>query len=276
MPKKASFEDSGVRSLKALPNPEKKNHEKWDANRNPIDWPRPFRWGVLGAVSCGKTSLALNYLINAHKYDHIFLMHPMTYNATVDREREMKNEGVLVDQAPEIGEYIGVDFTALAYIPSMNYFANIAKENNLLIIDDIDLCSYCKKRHDVREERLNKLFSYVSSHHNLSIIVSSQDASSQLPGFVLKMCNVITIYKVKDEYIVNTLARRISVSYKRLLGLMGMCKTRHDAITFDYTDNSPMPLRLNIYDPVEMPELPKAKARKTKAIKESTTTASSE
>ena len=258
---KKAHADTGVRTLKAIPNVEKKNHEKWSSDRNPIDWPRPFRWCVMGAVSCGKTSLALNYLVNAHKYDNIFLMHPQTYNANIDREDEMKNEGVVVDPPPEIGEYVGVEFVALAYLPSMLYFSKVAKKKNLFIIDDVDLISYCKKRRDLREERLNKLFSYVSSHHNVSIIVSSQDAASQLPSFVMKMCNVITIYRVIDEYIIATLSRKISVGYKRLKQLLGFCKSKHDAITFDATDDSPMPLRLNVYDKIELPEEPTKQKR---------------
>ncbi len=79
------------KALVPIANPEKKKHEKWDVpdhglgtrtctgSREPrdiIDFPRPFRWGILGAVSCGKSTLVLNYMVNAHKYDNIFLMHP--------------------------------------------------------------------------------------------------------------------------------------------------------------------------------------------------------
>ena len=267
MAKKANA-DTGVRQLKAIANPEKKGHEVWASKRNPIDWPRPFRWGVLGAVSCGKTSLVLNYLVNAHKYDNIFLMHPSCYNANIDRESEMANDGVVVYPAPEIGEYLGVEFTALAYLPSMMYFSKVAKKRNLFIIDDIDLISYCKKRRDLREERLNKLMSFVSSHHNVSIIVSSQDAASQLPGIVLKMCNVLTVYRVIDEYIIGTMARKTSIGYKPLKALLSLCKNKHDAITVDHTDDSPMPLRLNIYDQIEMPQPEKKRAYKKQEQKE--------
>ena len=228
-----------------------------------IDFPRPFRWGILGAVSCGKTSLILNYLVKSKPYDNIFIMHPQTYNPNVSLEDESKNVDIIAwtpgDTAgdaggPEIPEYKGVEFHALAYLPSMTYFDDVADRHNLFIIDDIDLCSYVKKRREIREERLNKLFSYVSSHKNLSIIVSSQDASSQLPSFVLKMTNIVTIYKIRDQYIMQVLARKLGVSYKRLKKLIDICKNRHDSITLDYTEDSPAEIRFNMYTPiVEVP-----------------------
>lgn len=237
--------------LKALPNPEKKKHEKWDSTRDVIDFPRPFRWGILGAVSCGKTSLILNYLVKAHKYDNIFVLHPQTYNPNIPSEDEGSNANIIVPEAV-IPEYEGVDFIGLAYIPSMKYFDLVSDKFNLFIIDDIDLISYCKKRSEMRSERLNKLFSFVSSHKNVSIIVSSQDASSQLPGFVLKMCNVITVYRVLDEYIIQTMARKISMGYKKLKALLALCKGKHDSITFDFTDDTRFPVRLNIYQNIDI------------------------
>ena len=247
------------KALVPIANPEKKKHEKWDVSRwreprDIIDFPRPFRWGILGAVSCGKSTLVLNYMVNAHKYDNIFLMHPQTYNPNIALEDECNNENCMLDSPPDIGEYKGVEFNALAYLPSMCYFDDVADKFNLFIIDDIDLCSYCQKRSEMRNERLNKLFSYVSSHKNVSIIVTSQDASSQLPGFVLKMTNVLTIYKVRDEYITQTIARKISTKYKRLKALLDLCKKKHDSITFDYTDDTEHPIRFNVYDDIEEEE----------------------
>jgi GTPase SAR1 family protein len=240
MPKKA---------IKVIDNPEKDKHEKWSPQRDLLDFPRPFRWAVLGSVSCGKTSLILNYLINSSPYSNIFIMHPQTYNPNIPQEDEAKNANILV--SADIPEYTGVEFHGLAYLPSMTFFDEISDKHNLFIIDDIDLCSYLKKRREVREERLNKLFSYVSSHKNLSIIVSSQDASSQLPGFILKMANVITVYQIRDQFIIATLARKLSVSYKRLQKLLSLCKNKHDSITFDYIEDSPAELRYNIFTPIK-------------------------
>ena len=234
-----------------ISNPEKTKHEVWTKDRDLIDFPRPMRWCILGSVSCGKTSLILNYLINSHSFDNIFLLHPQTYDPNVDAEDEAKNKDIIVKSKDvDIPEYKGVKFIGLRYLPSMTYFDEVKNKYNLFIIDDIDLCSYLKKHREIRSERLNKIFSYVSSHKNVSIIVTSQDASSQLPAMCLKMCNVNTIYKQKDEYVVQTLARKLSVSYKRLKKLLDLCKSNHDSITFDEIANSPAELRLNIYDPI--------------------------
>ena len=238
---------SKKKRIEVIPNPEKKLSEQWSDNDNWISWPRPFRWCIMGKPSCGKTSLILNYLIKGKPFDNIFLMHPQTYNANISAEDEAVNKNILLNpKLIDIPEYKGVSYHSLAYLPSMTYFDNL-KKHSLFIIDDIDLISYTKKRRELREERLNKLFSYVSTHKNVSIIVSSQDPSSQLPTFILKMCNVITVYQVRDEYIIQTMSRKLSVGYKRLKKLLELCKSKHDSLTFDYTDGSPAEVRYNIY-----------------------------
>lgn len=237
------------KSIQVIENPEKKNSEKWQPGQDLLDFPRPFRWCIMGRPSCGKTSLILNYLVKSKPYKNVFLIHPQTYSPNVSMEDEAKNANIIAKtKADDIPEYKGLDYHPLAYIPSMTYFDNISKKRNLFIIDDIDLCSYFKKRRDIREERLNKLFSYVSSHKNVSIIVSSQDPSSQLPPFLIKMCNVVTVYQIRDEYIIQTMARKLSIGYKRLKALIAQCKNIHDSVTFDYTEDSPAPLRYNMYN----------------------------
>jgi hypothetical protein len=207
---------------------------------------------IAGKVGCGKTSLILNYLVKTKGFDNIFLLHPNTYISNTTMDDELINNNIINSTAEPVLEYTGVDYTPLAFIPGMKYFDEIAKKKNLMIIDDIDVNSYLKKRREVREERLNKLFSFVSSHKNLSIIISSQDPSSQLPGFIMKMSNVITIYKPRDSYIIQTLARKLSFEYKQLQKFLSICKDDHDSMTFDYIPNSPSVYRFNIYKPVKV------------------------
>lgn len=240
--------------IKALPNIEKLGHEVWDSKRDLLNWPRPFRWLIAGKVSCGKTTMILNYLVRSPGFDNIFLLHPNTYISNIPLEDELINNNIINMKADPVLEYQGVEYTPLAYIPGLKYFDEIAKKKNLMIIDDIDIVSYLKKRREVREERLNKLFSFISSHKNLSIIISSQDPSSQLPGFIMKMSNVITIYKPRDSYIVQTMARKLSFEYQQLKMFLNICKIDHDSVTFDYIPNSLAPVRLNIYKPVIVPE----------------------
>jgi len=262
--------------LRVIPNPEKKRHETWDDERSLIDFPRPFRWGILGAVSSGKTSLILNYLVMAHRYDNIFIMHPSTYSPNISMEDETINENIVVEPTPEIPEYDGVNFIGLAYIPGQKFFNTVADKFNLLIIDDIELNTFIKKHNQMRTERLNKLFSYVSSHNNVSIIVSTQDASSQMPPFVLKMCNVTTVFKVLDEYIVQVLARRLSVPYRVLKYLMDQCDDVHDSITFDNTFHSKNRYRLNIFESISIPDdIPKRRNTKKDAASDDSATAPS-
>lgn len=242
-----------LKQLKHLKNSDKSSHETWDSpqNRKKINFPHPFRALVSGPPNSGKTTSILNILIGAQPiFDNIFIIHPEIFDPNIQEADEVKNEKILVEDC-KIGEYKGVKFTAgLKYFPSPTYFDFIKDKKNLLIIDDVELRNYVKGK-PYRASRINKLFSYTSTHRSLSIIITAQDIYSQLLPAIYRLCNVFVLYKFKDANQVGLIARNIGIKQDKLKQLFKLCRTNHDSITIDNTADSPYPYRFNILNPIE-------------------------
>jgi len=242
-----------------IPNPDKKKHEKWTYGRDLWNFPRPYRWGLCGSPNSGKTSLVLNALLHTQPHwDRIFIIHPTSYNPAVSDSDQDKNLNVICETLPavagrrpecDVPEYKGVEAFYLQYIPTEQFWVGL-KGFTLCIIDDIDITSYTK-RVASKQRRINKLFSYVSTHNNVSIIVTSQSPSTQLPAIVLQMCNITTIFPQHDLYKLRTLSQKLSMDSHELIYYMSQLKSPHDTITFDNTLKSPMPIRKNITEELE-------------------------
>ena len=242
-----------VRKLKVIPNPDKKSHESWDSpeDRRPLNFPHPYRCLITGLPGAGKTMSVLNILVGAQPvFSNIFIIHPEIFDTNASEEDERINNNILITEC-KIGEYSGVEFTAgLRYIPSPTFFDNISKKKNLLIIDDCELKNYVKGK-PYRSSRINKLFSYTSTHRSLSIIITAQDPWSQLLPCIYRFCNVFILYKFRDKNQISLLSRNIGIPKEKLDNLFKLCKNNHDSITLDNTIDSPYPYRYNILNPVE-------------------------
>ena len=221
------------RKLNFLENPDKKTHEIWSEGRSIINFPHPYRCLISGLPNCGKTTSVLNILVGAKPFfDNIFVIHPECFDSNIAEDDERINKDILVPDC-KIAEYSGVEFTGgLRYFPSPSYFDVLQKKKNLLIIDDIELRNYVKGR-PYRSSRINKLFSYTSTHRSLSIIICSQDLYSQLLPAIYRFCNIFILYKFKDMNQVGLIARNIGVPKKKLEQLFEHLKTTHDSITID-------------------------------------------
>lgn len=244
---------------KVLPhvaNPDKKNFEKWDSERSMLNFPHPYRCLITGNPNSGKTTSVLNILLAANPtFDNIFILHPEVFDSNASESDELKNNNILVVDGPdgkpiEIAEYAGVHFTgALKYFPSETYFDEIKKKKNLLIIDDIEIRNYIKRR-PYREKRINKLFSYTSTHRSLSIIITCQDVYSQIIPCIYRFCNIFILYKFVDKNQISLLARNIGISKQTLEKLFALCRNQHDNICLDRTIDTPYPYRFNIINDI--------------------------
>ncbi len=203
----------------------------------------------------GKTNSVLNLLVKqtsykgGKKWKNIFLIHPKYFNYHPDPKQEAKNEGIIVED-PDIPEYKEIDFVCLKFFPSQNYFEDIAKQFNCLIIDDIDILQAISGS-NTRKQRVNKLLSYTSTHHNLSTIITSQDPSSQLNQMIMRMCNVFICHPLRDKNQIITLSSKIGCNYQTLKFLYSLCDNIHDFCVLDYTEESPAKYRLNMYVPID-------------------------
>lgn len=245
--------------LVPLSNVEKKGHERWTQGRDLMNIIRPYRWLICGTPGAGKTTLILNHLIHAlPPFDVILIIHPRCYDSnSTAHEDPICNEEVVIP------EYDGVRYIALKTFPSETWYTQFKKEKVLLIVDDIDIATFTK-RIASKQRIINKTWSYVSTHHNVSIIATSQSPSTQLPPIVMQMSNVVSIYHIKDQYKIRALAVKLSIPSKELIYYMSKLNNVHDFITLDMTLESPMPMRLGIYDELDryQPPSPKRKNKK--------------
>jgi len=240
------------KKLKHLANPDKKTHETWSDARKPINFPHPYRALISGLPNSGKTTSVLNILVGAQSmFENIFILHPQYFEMNIEEADERINKNILIPEC-KIDEYSGITFTgALRYFPSPTYFDEVKKKKNLLIIDDIELRNYCKAK-PYRLSRINKVFSFTSTHRSLSIIITAQDIYSQLLPAIYRMCNVFIFYRFKDRNQIGLIARNIGIDKDDLEALFELLKSKHDSICIDNTDDSPYPYRFNIINPVKL------------------------
>lgn len=241
-------------------NLEKKGfNEQWGDDLHPVtnlmNIPKPFRMLIVGMPSSGKTSTLLRMLCYQDKpFENIWIMHPKFVNYKVTKEEEKLNKGIIIkpeEAKDDIKEYKGIDFVGyITYIPTQNFFENFAGQRNLLIIDDIELRNFCHNHQ--RLLKLNKLLSFTSTHHNLSIIVTSQHPASQLPSIVSEFCNFFILHKLRSVNQIIGMALKVGIPYATLKYLTSdvICKNIHDSITIDMTFNSPAKFRYNIDQPL--------------------------
>jgi hypothetical protein len=246
-------------SLRKLPfkhNKEKKFFEKWTPERAIENFPHPHRMLITGLPNSGKTTMALSIIAAAKPtFDEIILMHAKYFDAALSPE-DNKDIEIAGDQV-HVPEYEDVDFTcALKTVPlGYSYFKKFQNEKgskkNLLIIDDCELLEWAKGKRE-RQVALNKLFSYQSTHHGLSILILAQDPTTQLNVSIRRECNVFIVFKGRDRNAIQYFATNVGFPKNVLVQLFGMCKSNHDSICFDFTDMSPYPVRFNVVNPIEL------------------------
>jgi len=209
--------------MKVFHNKEKEFHEIWTKERNKANFPHPFRCLIAGPPNCGKTNMIHNLIsFQEPPFQKIFIMHP----------------------DPENKEYENIKYKHLEDIPNKKLFIKTVK--NLLIIDDSELKNLRKN------EEINKLFSHVSTHRNLSIIISTQDITSQLFITIPRMSNIFIIFKYHNVDCIQIIANKIGIGKKDLVSIMleNMIEP-HDSLCFDRTLTTKYPLRKNLFTLLE-------------------------
>ena len=202
--------------------------ESWTPGRNLVDFPHPFRVCILGKVGFGKSTLAKNIFLRCQMGDTPF--------------RQL----YIIHGSPDTKEYDEFDPTMIITdIPDPDEFG----ENDvktLIIIDDYEFESMNR----LQKKNLSSLFRYVSSHHNVSIIVAFQ-SFFDVPTIIRKCSNVFIIYRPNDDDELVTIGRRVGLKKDEILQLFNNLLTKkRDTLTIDMTENSPATLRKNLFTPI--------------------------
>ena len=218
-----------------IKNKDKVGHEEWDEKRSRDigNFPSPSRIVLIGACGCGKTMLIKNLILHAMpRYEEVYLIHP-----DIEHSREFAD----MDLTAELDE-----------IPDVSYWtpADGKHKKRCLIIDDLEFTSASSEA----LARLGLLFRYVSTHKSMSIFFSHQSWFN-VPGLVKKMSNVFVIWRPKPRNELELITNRVGMKKGDLKLLFDTVATKHrDSICIDMTENTPAPLRLNIWKPIKKAE----------------------
>lgn len=215
--------------MKVLKNPEKDGkHEKWDKERDMLNFPSPFRMLLLGGVNSGKTNTVKNIIARIYPpFRNIYLLHC---------------------GGEFTKEYDEIDYECLETVPTPDDKRFDGKEKSCLIIEDkaFDHATRLEKK------AIGRLFGYMSTHRNLSIFLTSQNFFD-VPTAVRRMSNVYILWNVRDQDMLKTMARRIGITGKAFIDIFkDNIQEYTDSIWFDLTPHTPYPLRKNGYTVLDL------------------------
>lgn len=216
-----------------LQNPDKTAHESWYEGRHLADIPSPARILMIGRPNSGKGTVAQQFILNANPpYEKIIVFH-------CARECTSEWDDVVLDKDTDIVDEL----------PPLSYWGEDPNQKKLLIIDDVDLSNLPR---DVKKT-LDRTLGFTSTHCNLNVIITAQDLLQIRPN-IRRLCNFYCLWKVADVDTLSVLARRVGIRRKYFMQIMKKFKNYHSFLCVDMTVGSPAPVRLNLYNIVELPE----------------------
>lgn len=208
--------------LLPIKNADKKFHEKWSERRNILNFPHPFRGVLLGPPNVGKSTCAKNILLRAKpEFEEVFVIH-CDSNYTQ--------------------EYEDVGAQLLNEIPSPEDWEGKAK--TLVILDDLEFKGMSKDQ----KRALDRLFGYVSTHKNISVLLCSQDPFN-VPPIVRRCSNLFVFWRSNDLDSMSNIARKSGISpyeFKEIFSQL--IKESRDSLWIDCTSGTPYPLRKNGFE----------------------------
>ena len=137
-----------------LPNADKGNWvEKWSEETHGFDvLVHPFKACLIGRPNCGKSTVMHNLFLRVQLSDKPFktliIIQPST-----SKEHDMLDPTLILTDIPDIETLVSDELG-----------------KTLIIIDDFDL----SKLDNHQKQNLSMLFRYISSHHNISVMLSYQ------------------------------------------------------------------------------------------------------
>jgi len=198
--------------------------EKWVPNRDLLNFPKSYRMILVGRPNSGKSTVVLNVLLRAKpQFDEIFLLHCDKYSK----------------------DYEDVDTIKLDGIPDVKTFSS--KGCKCLIIDDYPFADMNKED----KKKFSVLFRYISSHKNVSILLTSQNLYS-IPIIARRTANIFIIWRSPDLSYVNTMSQRCGIRPDKFLKLLDEYLLNfYDSLWVDCTLGTRAPVRINGYEVID-------------------------
>lgn len=213
-----------VKKIKVFGNQDKdgKHKERWTKGRDILNFPSPYRMILLGSPSTGKSNFMKGVICEAKpRFKEFYLIHHDT----------------------NTHEWDDIDWTYKSnVIPNSNMFHG--KTKKLLILEDLPLRSLDRKT----LARLGRIFGVSSSHHNLTVFISSQDLMG-VPPAARRCASVMYLTKTPDISSVGTLASKAGFKPEHLHYLYNKyIIDDFSSLLIDLTPKTPAPLRSDGYN----------------------------
>ena len=205
-----------------IKNKDKKFHEKWKKDRDLLDIPLPFRSLIVGPPSCGKSNIIVNLIIKRKK------LFPFVCVVHAQPETTIEYDDLQVSQIRDT-------------IPSAQEIETMSEnptDPKLIIIDDLILDKLPKED----QQNLFQLYSYCSTHQNVSIVTTLKDLFTIAP-VITKMTNLFVIFKANSKNYLTNIADRINVDPDALKQFFESDCDSHTSFWHDQTTDSPAPYR---------------------------------
>ena len=123
-------------------------------------------------------------------------------------------------------------------------------KKNCVIIDD------WRAKTTADKNRLDRFFGFCSTHHNTTILYATQDVFSLFSPVIRRMSNVFILWKSFDENQLKMIANRVGMAYDEVLQIMtDLDFGPKDNLCIDKTDDTPAPLRKNLFQIIAEEEI---------------------
>ena len=213
-----------------MPNKDKQFHEKWYPDRDLMDIPHPFRMVLASRPNGGKTTVIKNIILRAAEgergFECIVVVH---CDPESTREYDDLDGVILCGDIPAVEEFSG-------------------DQKTLVILEDLNYLDMSP----VQKGRLERLYGYVSTHKNISCMLTAQDPF-RIMATVRRCTNIFVIWNNHDQTMIKTLAAKTGISKERLTGIFDQhCPHVHDNLWIDLTSGTPVPFRKNGYTPLQV------------------------
>jgi len=212
-----------------ISNADKQFHEKWKPGRGMLNIPHPYRCVCLGPPNSGKSTIVKHLIMHADpEFEEIFIIH-------------CDPEGT--SEYDDLGDAVQITGT----IPAPDTWNEEIK--SLVVLDDLEYKGMPKEQ----MRNLDRLFGYVSTHKNKSVVLCAQDPFN-VPPCVRRMSNRWVLWKQNDLDALAQVARKTGMSARKFRESFVLCQNPHDSIWLDMTDHSPARIRLNGFRPIQQTE----------------------